>query len=78
MRATYLEAGSGATRAVPPAVVAAARQASDAPLFVGGGIRSAAAARALRDAGADYVVVGTLFEREPSTAVRSLALAARA
>jgi len=78
MRATYLEAGSGATRAVPPAVVAAARQASHAPLFVGGGVRSVAAARALREAGADYVVVGTLFEREPSTAVRSLALAARA
>jgi len=78
MRATYLEAGSGATRAVPAAVVAAARQASDRPLFVGGGVRNAAAARALRDAGADYVVVGTLFERESPTAVRDLAVAARA
>ena len=78
MQATYLEAGSGAICAVPPGVVAAARLASDAPLFVGGGVRDASTARALRDAGADYVVVGTLFEQEPATAVHPLAAASRA
>jgi heptaprenylglyceryl phosphate synthase len=44
---------------------------------VGGGITTAVAARAARWAGADYVVVGTLFERAPA-AVQPLASAARA
>lgn len=78
MRATYLEAGSGAPRPVAESVIAAARDASDAPLFVGGGITTPAAARAARRAGADYVVVGTLFEREPALGVGALATAARA
>ncbi len=77
MRATYLEAGSGAAHPVPPSVVAAARAASRAPLFVGGGVTTPAAARAAREAGADYVVVGTLFERESAAVVRTLATAAR-
>jgi heptaprenylglyceryl phosphate synthase len=37
-----------------------------------------AAAREAREAGADYVVVGTLFERAPTAAVHPLASAARA
>lgn len=78
MHATYLEAGSGASRPVAERVVAAARDATDGPLLVGGGITSVAAARAAREAGADYVVIGTLFEREPAAAVHSLASAARA
>jgi geranylgeranylglyceryl phosphate synthase family protein len=78
MRATYLEAGSGAARPVAEAVIAAAREVTDGPLFVGGGISSPAAARAARRAGADYVVVGTLFEREPALGVGALATAARA
>lgn len=78
MRAVYLEAGSGARQPVAPALVAAARGATDGPLFVGGGIRDAGAVRAARDAGADYVVVGTQVERAGLRAVRALALAARA
>lgn len=78
MRATYLEAGSGAVRPVPPRIIAAARESSDGPLFVGGGVTTPAAARDARRAGADYVVVGTLFERDPATVVQALALAARA
>ena len=78
MQATYLEAGSGATRPVPAAVIAAARDACDRPLFVGGGVTTAAATRAAREAGADYVVVGTLFERDRSAAVRTLVSASRA
>jgi geranylgeranylglyceryl phosphate synthase family protein len=78
MRAVYLDAGSGAHRAVPPALVAAARAATDAPLLVGGGVRDPGAVREAREAGADFVVVGTLFERSGAGAVRELALAARA
>jgi putative glycerol-1-phosphate prenyltransferase len=77
MHATYLEAGSGAVRPVSPRVIAAAREATDGPLLVGGGITSVAAARDARVAGADYVVIGTLFEREPGASVQSLAIAAR-
>lgn len=77
IRATYLEAGSGAARAVPSRTIAAAREATPGPLFVGGGISTPAAARIARQAGADYVVVGTLFERDPATLVPALASAAR-
>lgn len=78
MRAAYLDAGSGAKRPVEPALVRAARAAIGGPLFVGGGIRTAAEVRAARDAGAEFVVVGTLFEREGGRAVRELAMAALA
>jgi len=63
---------------VAPAPVNDARAATDGPLFVGGGIRDADAVRAARDAGADFIVVGTQVEREGLRAVRALALAARA
>mgnify|MGYP001549161413 FL=1 len=62
MHAAYLDAGSGASRAVSSAVVRAARGAWIGPLLVGGGIRGADAVRAARDAGADLVVVGGVFE----------------
>lgn len=78
MRAVYLEAGSGALTPVAPELVAAARAASDGLLFVGGGIRDAAAVRAARDAGADYVVVGTQFEHDGGRLVHDLASAALA
>jgi geranylgeranylglyceryl phosphate synthase family protein len=66
MQAIYLDTGSGADRAVPPAVIAACRACLEDPaalLFVGGGIRTPAAAAAARRAGADFVVVGTALER---------------
>lgn len=78
MRATYLEAGSGAQRAVSPALVRAARRATGGALFVGGGIRDAAGVRAARAAGADFVVVGTQVERAGAHAIGALAAAARA
>ena len=78
MHATYLEAGSGARRPVNARVIRAARNATDGPLLVGGGIDSAEAASEARQAGADFVVVGTLFERNPGAEVGTLASAARA
>lgn len=76
MRAAYLDAGSGARTPVGAALVRAARQSTDGLLLVGGGVRNADGVRAARDAGADLVVVGTLFEREGLRTVRELALAA--
>ncbi len=78
MRAVYLDAGSGAQSAVGADLVQAARAATRGPLFVGGGIRDADGVRVARDAGADYVVVGTLFEQSGPRDVRELVLAARA
>jgi len=63
MRAIYLDAGSGAARPVPVPVIAACREAvPDLALLVGGGIQTPDAARAAREAGADFVVVGTALE----------------
>jgi heptaprenylglyceryl phosphate synthase len=77
MRATYLDSGSGARHAVSPALIRAARAVSTGPLFVGGGIRTPESVRLARDAGADYVVVGTVFEEQGPRHVPGLAHAAR-
>jgi putative glycerol-1-phosphate prenyltransferase len=79
MQAIYLDTGSGARRPVAPELVLAARRATGGLLFIGGGIRSPDAVRAARGAGADYVVVGTHFERQTpgDSAVREFVLAAR-
>ena len=65
MQAIYLDAGSGAERPVPPAVIAGCRAAVGdlaVPLFVGGGIRTPDEAAVARAAGADFVVIGTVLE----------------
>lgn len=67
-RMIYLEAGSGAARPVSPDVISAVRSAISLPLIVGGGLRSAEAVKAAFSAGADMVVVGTAFERNPGLA----------
>jgi putative glycerol-1-phosphate prenyltransferase len=65
LQTIYLDTGSGALRSVSPAMIAAVRCAVNIPLIVGGGVRDAAAARALCEAGADVLVVGTAFEQDP-------------
>jgi len=80
MQAIYLDAGSGAERPVPEAVVRAVRAAvppAVAPLFVGGGIRTPALARRARAAGADYVVIGTVLEREGAAGLDAFVRAVR-
>jgi putative glycerol-1-phosphate prenyltransferase len=77
LQATYLDAGSGAAHPVDASSIRAAREACDGPLFVGGGVRGPEGVRLARDAGADYVVVGTLFETAGGRKVRDLAAAAR-
>src|SRR5206468_237996 len=66
MQAVYLDAGSGAERPVSPEVIRACRAAvPKCALFVGGGIRTPALARAARQAAADFVVIGTVIEEGP-------------
>jgi phosphoglycerol geranylgeranyltransferase len=62
MRYVYLEAGSGASQPVPPAMVRAVKGAIDVPLIVGGGLRTAEMAQEAIEAGADIIVTGTLVE----------------
>ena len=65
LRTIYMDTGSGAQRTVSPAMIAAVRKTVSVPLIVGGGIRDAATARILCEAGADVLVVGTAFEQDP-------------
>lgn len=64
MQLVYLEAGSGAPEPVPSEMVAAVKREIAIPLVVGGGIRTAEAARTVARAGADVVVTGTVIEED--------------
>lgn len=78
MQAVYLEAGSGAERPVPAEIIRACRAAvPERPLFVGGGIRTAAQARVARQAGADFVVIGTIIEEGAKESLRAFVEAVR-
>lgn len=79
MQAVYLDAGSGADRPVPVDVIRACRDAvpAERPLFVGGGIRTPAQARAARQAGADFVVIGTIIEESTAADLRAFVEAAQ-
>jgi len=77
MSAIYLEAGSGASRPVPAAVIAAVREAVPLPLIVGGGLRTPAQVREARLAGADLIVVGTAVEDGGTGRVAELVAALR-
>ena len=72
MRFSYIEAGSGAPTHIPPDVLAKIRKVAPKDLFliVGGGIRSAEAAKNLAMAGADAIVTGTIIEQNPEVAVK--------
>jgi putative glycerol-1-phosphate prenyltransferase len=77
MHAAYLDAGSGASRAVGASIIRAARDVWNGPLLVGGGIRSADAVRSARDSGADIVVIGGALEEGGARVLGALALGAR-
>ena len=72
MRSLYLEAGSGASSHVHPRMVAAVRQNFNGLLIVGGGIRDARTAKEIAKAGADVVVVGTMFEKGSDKALKDI------
>lgn len=60
----YLEAGSGAQKAVPLAMITQVSKRISVPLIVGGGIRSKNEIEEAFTAGADMVVIGTAFETD--------------
>ncbi len=62
MRFLYLEAGSGADRAILPGVIADVRASYPGFLIVGGGVTTPETASAASRAGADLVVIGNLLQ----------------
>ncbi|CAM3740640.1 geranylgeranylglyceryl/heptaprenylglyceryl phosphate synthase [Flavobacterium gelidilacus] len=58
----YLEAGSGAEKAIPLDMIKEVSKKLTIPLIVGGGIRSKIGIENAFKAGADLVVIGTAFE----------------
>jgi geranylgeranylglyceryl phosphate synthase family protein len=70
MKMIYLEAGSGGKMHVPPEMVREVRKTIDLPLIVGGGIKTEATARKMIAAGADYIVIGSIIERDHAMARR--------
>lgn len=62
----YLEAGSGATTPVDSSIISLISEHLSVPLIVGGGIRNKEQLAQAYQAGADLVVIGTAFEKDPS------------
>jgi phosphoglycerol geranylgeranyltransferase len=66
MHFIYLEGGSGAINPVPPEMISIVKHIVNAPLIVGGGIRSKEQALAAALAGADIIVTGNVVENSDS------------
>jgi phosphoglycerol geranylgeranyltransferase len=65
LKLIYLESGSGAQQCVPVQMIEQVKQNIRIPLIVGGGIRTPEKANEVATAGADIIVVGTAFEKNP-------------
>lgn len=64
MKCLYLDAGSGADRPVPDEMVRLISGHCSLPIIVGGGIRKPDDARKKIEAGASFVVTGTIMEEQ--------------
>ena len=66
MKLIYMDAGSGAKKAITEDMIEAVAKHIDVPLIVGGGIRDAEKAYLNCKAGADVIVVGNAIEKDAS------------
>jgi putative glycerol-1-phosphate prenyltransferase len=66
LKVMYMDAGSGAKQPISSSMVQEVSIKVSAPLFVGGGIRTAEQAVISAQAGADIVVIGNAFEKNPN------------
>ena len=73
LQCIYLDAGSGASLAIPTDLIRAVSAKTEIPLIVGGGIRTKEQIRSAFEAGADLVVVGTAIEEQPDLLASLLA-----
>jgi phosphoglycerol geranylgeranyltransferase len=62
----YLEAGSGASQPVHAELIRTAKSSSKCTLIIGGGIRTTEQLLSAANAGADYIVTGTITEEHDS------------
>ncbi|RPI06247.1 MAG: geranylgeranylglyceryl/heptaprenylglyceryl phosphate synthase [Ignavibacteriae bacterium] len=62
LKMLYLEAGSGARQSVPDAMIKKVTTTCSLPVIVGGGIRTPEEARNKVNAGASFIVTGTIIE----------------
>lgn len=74
LRLTYMDAGSGAINPISASMIAEVRKQVSGPMFIGGGIKTPEQAINTCKAGADVVVVGNAFEKDP-TLIPALAAA---
>lgn len=65
LKLIYLEAGSGALTPVSTSMISKVKKMIQIPLIVGGGIKTPEMAAEAVRAGADVIVIGTAFEKEP-------------
>jgi phosphoglycerol geranylgeranyltransferase len=65
LQCIYMDAGSGADNPIPPTIIEAVSKQVNVPVFVGGGMKHPDHIRQACLAGADVVVVGNAFEKDP-------------
>lgn len=65
LKMIYADGGSGAAQPIPEKMIRCISQNISVPLIIGGGITSHAQAENAWNAGADVVVIGTAFEKNP-------------
>jgi putative glycerol-1-phosphate prenyltransferase len=66
LKLIYMDAGSGAKRAIPAETITTVSQNTHIPLVVGGGIKTPEKACEICNAGADVLVVGNAIEKDSS------------
>lgn len=64
MSMCYMDGGSGAKLSVPEEVIAKAKEETTLPLIIGGGIRDPETAVKKIKAGADFIVTGSVIEKD--------------
>ncbi len=74
MKLIYMDAGSGAKKAINEAMIAKVASCIDVPLIIGGGITTPEKAYLNCKAGADVIVVGNAIEKD-STLIKDIAAA---
>ena len=69
----YLESGSGAKKSIPNKLVNAVNSYIDVPIIVGGGIRSPESAYEKVQAGASFIVTGSVIENDSMALIKEFA-----
>ena len=64
MKLIFMDAGSGAEKAISTEMIATVKQSISIPLLVGGGIRTPEMAIKSAQAGADIIVIGNVLEQD--------------